>query len=113
MTCICGYAAKSTTIRCSGVLIITYHCARCQKESREFKLGESLTRHDMVALLKKIHLYNSRQVSESRKLIIDYLERLLDNSTEFSETTKSNRQRLADLWEKRYLKSVLGDDYYR
>lgn len=112
MTCICGHEAKSVTLKCSVVFISTYHCSKCGRIVREFRLDGTYSRYGLIQLLQKVHLYNSREPSDSRKLVIDFLERTLDKLPEFQDQTKTTRQRLEDLRDRKFLKECLQEDYY-
>jgi hypothetical protein len=79
---------------------------------REFELVVENRRSQIVTELERLHGVQARGATELRKLVIDYLERVLDANPVDPAQCKSFRQRREDLWEKRYLKQTLGDDYY-
>lgn len=112
MTCTCGYEAKSTILICCNVQIITFHCSKCSREGRILKIVGRASRNDLLSWLEKAYAGNRVIITESRKMVIDYLERLLDTSEEYQEKVKTSRQKFEDMWERKYLKTLLQEDYY-
>lgn len=113
MACPCGHEAKAVSIVCSIVKIRTFHCKNCGRIIRQFELHGVVSKPSLVEALETLHKANMTRISESRKLAIDYLERMIDRmNAQTANQMKSARQKHLDLWEKKYLKEQLGDDYY-
>lgn len=104
---VCGSDAKSVEITYRSITFKTAHCGDCGKARREISTTLA-TKEEISETIIVMHQLNAHGVNELRVAAIEYLERML---LKFSPE-RSLSQRRHDLWERRFLKEALQEDYY-
>ena len=112
MACTCGAESKGVSVIVGIVRVRTAHCTECGKILREYSFVKPYTKHGLTELLIRLHQINSRINNETRKLVIDFIERTLDSMTYDKDSDEARRKRRNDYLERKLLKELLGDDYY-
>lgn len=108
----CGHSLKAVTIICSCVKIRVDHCPVCGRvgKSCDF-VEESYPRDYLERVVGELHQKNEVEISEYRKVAIDFIERMLDlNPADGHEMTMAEKRSIFE--ERRDLKKMMGDEYY-
>ncbi len=112
--CSCGHKGGAVVITCSIVKITVTNCHSCGKKLREYKItAKSYSRELLISELERLHRANLKAMSGYRKLAIDFLERTMDAMPSNAELKKSLKARREDYIDRQFMKTALGDDYYR
>jgi hypothetical protein len=102
---VCLRDAKCVEITYRQVTFKTAHC-ECGKVRREVTTTLQ-TKEEMSTAIRDMHALNAMGPSAVRLSALEYLERMLLRL----DPNRTTQQRRHDLWEKRYLKETLREDY--
>lgn len=109
----CKQNAKAVKVVCFDVVVAYYHC-ECGARWKDFSFKSSvqLTAPALTNLRERVL---ARHSGEKSRAIMDLLEHLNGRIEELRAThvvaKSSFRKRRDDLWERRFLKEALGEDY--
>lgn len=108
---VCGGDSGSVALVVGVVKIITFHCKECHKVWRKKELTVQFHASMIEKEIRK--LKETRDITaSSTRIAIQFLQVKLDShAADCLDEDSAKSKRRNDLWERRYLQSMLGDDY--